>query len=100
MKVVITGGGGFIGLRLAKALLARGTLVAGDKSGDKQQAIARITLLDTSFAPNPPSDARLEIIKADIADPAVIERVVTPDTASIFHLAAVVSGGAESDFDL
>jgi nucleoside-diphosphate-sugar epimerase len=100
MKVVITGGGGFIGLRLAKALLARGTLVAGDKSGDKQQSIARITLLDTSFAPNLPSDARLEIVQADIADAAVIERVVTPDTASIFHLAAVVSGGAESDFDL
>ena len=92
MKVVITGGGGFIGLRLAKALLARGTLM--------QQPIARITLLDTAFAPDLPSDARLEIVKADIADPAVIERVVTPDTASIFHLAAVVSGGAEADFDL
>jgi nucleoside-diphosphate-sugar epimerase len=92
MKVVITGGGGFIGLRLAKALLARGSLM--------QQPIARITLLDTAFAPNLPSDARLEIVKADIADAAVIERVVTPDTASIFHLAAVVSGGAEADFDL
>lgn len=92
MKVVITGGGGFIGLRLAKALLARGSLM--------QQPIARITLLDTAFAPNLPSDARLEIVTADIADAAVIERVVTPDTASIFHLAAVVSGGAEADFDL
>lgn len=92
MKVVITGGGGFIGLRLAKTLLARGSLM--------QQPIARITLLDTAFAPNLPSDARLEIVKADIADAAVIERVVTPDTASIFHLAAVVSGGAEADFDL
>jgi nucleoside-diphosphate-sugar epimerase len=92
MKVVITGGGGFIGLRLARALLARGTLI--------QQPIARITLLDTAFAPDLPSDARLEIVKADIADASVIERVVTPDTASIFHLAAVVSGGAEADFDL
>ncbi len=92
MKVVITGGGGFIGLRLAKALLARGSLM--------QQPIARITLLDTVFAPNLPTDARLEIVKADIADAASIERVVTPDTASIFHLAAVVSGGAEADFDL
>ena len=100
MKVVITGGGGFIGMRIAKALLARGTLSDGGESRDQQQPIARITLLDTGFAPSLPSDPRLEIVKADIADPAVIERVVTPDTASIFHLAAVVSGGAESDFDL
>ena len=92
MKVVITGGGGFIGLRLARALLARGTLT--------QHPITRITLLDTAFAPNLPLDARLEFVKADIADAAVVERVVTPDTASIFHLAAVVSGGAEADFDL
>ena len=96
MKIVITGGGGFIGLRLAKALLARGTLA----SGEGQQPIARITLLDTAFPPNLPSDGRLESVKADIADPAAIERVVTPDTTSIFHLAAVVSGGAEADFDL
>ena len=96
MKVVITGAGGFIGLRLAKALLARGTLACGDR----QQPIARVTLLDTAFPPDLPADARLEIVKADIADPAVLERVLTPDTASIFHLAAVVSGGAEADFDL
>ena len=96
MKVVITGGGGFIGLRLARALLTRGTLA----SGGSQQPIARIALLDTAFPPNLPSDARLEVVTADVADPAVIERVVTPDTASIFHLAAVVSGGAEADFDL
>ena len=92
MKIVITGGGGFIGLRLAKALLARGTLL--------QQPITRVTLLDTAFPPDLPADARLETVQADIADPAVIERVITPDTASIFHLAAVVSGGAEADFDL
>ena len=35
-----------------------------------------------------------------MSDPATLERVVTPDTTSVFHLAAVVSGAAESDFDL
>lgn len=101
MNVVITGGGGFIGLRLAKALLARGTLVSGsDGAPPGQRPIARITLLDTAFPPDMPADARLEIVKADVADPAAIDRVITPDTASIFHLAAVVSGGAEADFDL
>lgn len=100
MKVVITGGGGFIGLRIAKALLARGTLASGTGEQSGQQQISRITLLDTAFPANMPEDARLETVTADVADPAVIDRVVTPDTASIFHLAAVVSGGAEADFDL
>ncbi|MGH8800440.1 MAG: D-erythronate dehydrogenase, partial [Casimicrobiaceae bacterium] len=35
----------------------------------------------------------------DLADPAVVERVLTVDTDSIFHLAAVVSGQAEAEFD-
>ncbi len=36
----------------------------------------------------------------DLADPAVIERTVTADTDTVFHLAAVVSGQAEADFDI
>ena len=36
----------------------------------------------------------------DVAERAVVERTVTPDTGSVFHLAAVVSGAAEADFDL
>ena len=46
MKVLITGGGGFIGYRLALALLKRGTLA--DAEG-KQTAISQITLLDIAF---------------------------------------------------
>jgi nucleoside-diphosphate-sugar epimerase len=92
MKVLITGGGGFIGLRLARALLARGEL--GGKS------IAKLTLLDAGFPPGLPADPRLEAVKGDIADPAVIARVADSETLSVFHLAAVVSGAAEADFDL
>lgn len=91
MKIVITGGGGFIGSKLAKALLARGTL-AGRK-------IARVTLVDQAF-PDFPKDPRLETLAGDIADPGFAARAITPDTDSIFHLAAVVSGAAEADFDL
>ena len=43
MRVVITGGGGFIGSRLARALLARGKLTAPDGS---EREISRIVLLD------------------------------------------------------
>jgi len=91
MKVVITGGGGFIGSKLAKALLARGTL-----SG---QTITRVVLADQAF-PDFPRDARLETLAGDIADPGFAARAIAPDTDSIFHLAAVVSGAAEADFDL
>ncbi len=45
------------------------------------------------------TDPRVTAVAGDLADPAVIERVVTADTDSIFHLAAVVSGQAEAEFD-
>jgi nucleoside-diphosphate-sugar epimerase len=91
VKVVITGGGGFIGAKLARALLASGTL-AGRK-------IARLVLADQAF-PDFPKDARLETLTGDVSDAAFAARAITPDTDSILHLAAVVSGAAEADFDL
>jgi len=92
LKIVITGGGGFIGFKLAKALLARGTLAA--------EKIARLTLVDQAFPAELPEDPRLETLAGDISDPSFAARAIEPDTASIFHLAAVVSGAAEADFDL
>ena len=92
MKIVITGGGGFIGSRLAKALLARGTLAA--------EKIARLTLVDQAFPAGLPGDPRLTTLAGDISDPKFAARAIAPDTASVFHLAAVVSGAAEADFDL
>ena len=47
-----------------------------------------------------PVDDRLEFQAGDFGDPVVLERLVTPDTGVVFHLAAVVSGGAEEDFEL
>lgn len=85
MKALITGGGGFIGSRLAAALAAR------DPS-------AKIALLDMTFAPG--LDKRFNCIAGDVASAAVIEKALGTDTDAIFHLAAVVSGGAEADFDL
>jgi nucleoside-diphosphate-sugar epimerase len=92
VKIVITGGGGFIGFKLAKALLARGTLAA--------EKIARLTLVDQAFPAGLPKDPRLETLAGDISDPAFAARAIAPDTAAVFHLAAVVSGAAEADFDL
>jgi len=97
MRVVITGGGGFLGWRLARALLARGRLTAPDGA---EREIARIVLLDAAFPAGMPDDPRLEIMRGDVAERSEVERAVTPDTGAVFHLAAVVSGGAEADFDL
>ena len=97
MKVVITGGGGMLGFKLARALLARGNLAGAD---GKETAITRLTLFDAAFPATLPQDPRLEAVSGDISAPGVLARVVTPDTQSIFHLASVVSSGAEADFDL
>ena len=97
MRIVITGGGGFLGYRLAKALLARGTLAGSDGT---PQRIKEIVLLDAAFPDDALKDPRLEMTSGDIAEAKTIARVVTPDTGVVFHLAAVVSGAAEADFNL
>ena len=85
MNILITGGGGFLGSRLAQALA-------------KRDPSARITLLDTQFPAG--LDRQFDCVKGDLADPHVIAKALRPDTASVYHLASVVSGGAELDFDL
>lgn len=92
MKILITGGGGFLGFRLARALLARGKL------GGKP--IASITLLDGAFPSAAATEPRLKAVIGDVSDAKVIASVCPPDTDAVFHLAAVVSGAAEADFDL
>ena len=94
MRIVITGGAGFLGTRLARKLLERGTLV--DAAGNARP-LRQLVLLDVVTAAV--TDPRVTAVAGDLADPAVIERVVTADTDSIFHLAAVVSGQAEAEFD-
>ncbi|KPK08294.1 MAG: NAD-dependent epimerase [Betaproteobacteria bacterium SG8_39] len=97
MRVVITGGGGFLGLKLAKALLARDGLAASDA---EKAPLSKLVLLDAAYPDDMPSDPRLEVVRGDVADAAILDRVLTADTGSVFHLAAVVSGAAEADFDL
>lgn len=95
LNVVITGGAGFLGQKLAKELLNRGSLVGPD---GQAQPIARLTLFDT-VAASGPDDPRVHIQTGDIGDGATVLKLIGADTHSVFHLAAIVSAGAEADFD-
>jgi nucleoside-diphosphate-sugar epimerase len=97
MHVVITGGAGFLGRRLARSLLARPTLT--DAAG-KARPISGLTLLDVAAPVGLHADPRLRVIAGDLADERVIAEALRDDTDSVFHLAAVVSGEAEANFDL
>lgn len=96
MDVLITGGAGFLGVKLAKKLLERGTLAGPD---GKQHTLKRIVLLD-QVAAQGFTDPHIVSITGDVADAASVAYAFTPSIQSVFHLAAVVSGEAESDFDL
>jgi len=96
MNVVITGGAGFLGQRLARKLLERGTLATADAS---QAPIERLVLLDVVRAPDF-GDPRVRVVAGDLADPSVVRDAIDSNVTSVFHLAAVVSGQAEADFDL
>jgi len=97
VKIVITGGAGFIGRRLAERLLARGTLAGPD---GKQQPIDKLVLFDIG-PPQPPlaPDRRLEVAVGDVGDRDALARMIDRGTASVFHFAAIVSAEAEADTD-
>ena len=100
--VVITGGAGFLGLRLAHTLLALGQLSI---AGAAPRAIGRITLVDRVAPPaDVAADARIAVLTGDLTalleDKQAPAPVVGAQTAVVFHLAAAVSGECEADFDL
>ena len=94
--VVVTGGSGFLGQQFIAALLASQGLPLGPDGATVP--IESITAFDTG--PSALTDPRLDSIVGDIADAGQVARLVRPDTALVVHLAAVVSGTAEADFDL
>ena len=91
MKLLITGGGGFVGTRLARALLARGNL-AGAR-------IEHLVLADqVAPAADLATDARVETRIGPLL--AQCTELASERFDGVFHLASAVSGECEADFDL
>ena len=91
MRVLIIGAAGMLGRKLAQAVAARG--VAG-------RAVTHLDLADMIAPPVPAGYAgQARVLAADIAAPGTAAALVADRPEVIFHLAAIVSGEAEADFD-
>ena len=87
MRIVITGGLGMLGTELARRL--RST-----RPGDE------LLLLDMPAALAPPADlADVHVLRGDIRDADLLREALDSPEVAVVHLASVVSGGAERDFD-
>lgn len=97
MKVVITGAAGFLGRKLARRLLDEGELVG---AAGRRERIDELVLFDVTRSTEGKGDPRVRAIAGDIVDPSEVRLAIGNDSNSVFHLAAIVSAGAEADFDL
>jgi len=98
MNILITGGSGFLGARLARTLLAKGSLSPG---GSPEKKITSVTLADKAPPPaDLAADARVRFLGGDLNEQIASGQLPAKDTDAVFHLAAAVSGECEADFDL
>lgn len=91
MRIVVTGAAGMIGRKLTARLVADGKLAGREIGGLHLQDIAPVD--------GPSADFTVTTESSDLADPGVAEALAAREADVIFHLAGVVSGEAERDFD-
>lgn len=92
MKVLIIGGGGLVGQKLAKSLAARGTL--------RGQDISALVLADVVDPAPIEAGFPVSYTTCDIASAASVDGLIDAETDVIYLLAAIVSGHAEEDFQV
>ena len=98
MNILITGGCGFLGARLARTLLAQGSLAV---AGEPARPIKTITLADRAPPPDDlAADPRVRFAGGDLNAQVTSGALPAAGTDVVFHLAAAVSGECEADFDL
>jgi nucleoside-diphosphate-sugar epimerase len=92
MHILITGAAGMIGRKLTARLVNDGAL--------NGKPLEKLTLIDVSAPPKPEKfSGKVETMATDIADPAAVAAAIAGRPDVIFHLAGVVSGEAELDFE-
>ena len=91
MRVLILGASGMIGAKLARRLMDDGELAG--------QPITAMTLADLGAPPIPSGNVACDSRAADITEDGVAEALIATRPDVIFHLAAMVSGAAERDFE-
>jgi nucleoside-diphosphate-sugar epimerase len=91
LHILVLGAAGMVGRKLTERLLRDGRL------GIRE--ISRMTLQDVVAAARPNTSIPVEIVTSDFSDPATAPALIKSRPDVIFHLAAIVSGEAELDFD-
>ncbi|MEM8840868.1 MAG: D-erythronate dehydrogenase [Pseudomonadota bacterium] len=92
MRILIIGGGGFLGQKIARSLAASGRL--------RGQPIARLMLADLAQPATVEAGFPVATSLLDITDPMQTSQLIAEGWDVIFHLAAVLSGQSEAEFDL
>ena len=91
MHILILGAAGMVGRKLVERLAQDGRLGRHD--------ITRMTLHDVVAPIKPATTVSTDIVTSDFADPGTAALLLSGRPEVIFHLAAIVSGEAEADFD-
>ena len=92
MHVLVIGAAGMVGAKLIRRLCLDGRI--------GQTPVSKLTRYDVSLAPPPPASAfPIETYAGDLSQAGEAEKLAAFRPDLIFHLAAIVSGEAEADFD-